>query len=64
MGAAVIGGVAAGVFKDFDVIHRFISVEHTAIPDPAARDKYRQLRGVLESAYHGLEGTYAAMAKL
>ena len=64
MGAAVIGGVAAGVFKDFDVIHRFISVEHPAIPDPAARDKYRQLRGVLESAYHGLEGTYAAMAKL
>lgn len=63
MGAAVIGGVAAGVFKDFDVIHRFISVEHTATPDAAARDKYRRLRGVLANAYHGLEGTYAALAK-
>ncbi len=33
MGAAVIGGVAAGMFKDFDVIHRFIRVDHTATPE-------------------------------
>ena len=34
MGAAVIGGVAAGVFKDFDVIHRFIAVDHVADAQP------------------------------
>jgi xylulokinase len=64
MGAAVIGGVAAGVFKDFDVIHRFISVEHSAAPVAASREKYRRMRGVLEGAYRGLEGTFAELAKL
>ena len=33
MGAAVIGGVAAGVFSDFDVIHRFVRIQDTANPD-------------------------------
>ena len=32
MGAAVIGGVAAGVFPSFDVIHRFVDLQHTALP--------------------------------
>ena len=34
MGAAVIGGVAVGLFKDFDVIDRFIKVDHVSQPNP------------------------------
>lgn len=63
MGAAVIGGVAAGLFEDFEVIHRFIKVDHAAEPIAANRAKYRQLRKILEQAYHGLEGVYEDLAK-
>ena len=34
MGAAVIGGVAVGLFKDFNVIDRFIKVDHVSQPNP------------------------------
>jgi xylulokinase len=64
MGAAVIGGVAAGVFKDFDVIHRFIAVENSATPIAANRDQYRRRRAILEKAYRGLEGVYDELAAL
>ena len=33
MGASVIGGVAAGMFPDFEVIHRFVRVYHSAEPN-------------------------------
>ena len=64
MGAAVIGGVAAGVFKDFDVIHRFIAVENSATPIAENREKYRRQRAILEKAYRGLEGVYDDLAAL
>lgn len=64
MGAAVIGGVAAGLFKDFEVIHRFISVAHAATPSPAAVETYRRLRGILEHSYRGLEQVYGELAAL
>jgi xylulokinase len=64
MGAAVIGGIAAGLFKDFDVIHRFIAVQNSATPIAANRDSYRRRRAILEKAYHGLEGVYEDLAAL
>jgi xylulokinase len=62
MGAAVIGGVAAGLFKDFDVIHRFIGVDHVATPLTANRETYRRLRSILQQAYRGLESVYDELA--
>ena len=62
MGAAVIGGVAAGLFKDFEVIRRFIAVEHLASPVAGNVKTYRQRRAVLEKAYRGLEGVYEDLA--
>jgi xylulokinase len=58
MGAAVIGGVAAGLFKDFDVIHRFIAVDHVATPNPENRSRYRRRRALLEKAYLALKDVY------
>jgi xylulokinase len=63
MGAAVIGGVAAGLFKDFDVIHQFIKVDHVATPAPENREKYRRQRALLEKAYRGLKNVYDEMAE-
>lgn len=64
MGAAVIGGVAAGIFKDFEVIHRFIAVEHTNDPIAAHRERYRTLTPIFAKAYRGLEGVYDDLAQL
>jgi xylulokinase len=64
MGAAVIGGVAAGVYKDFDVIHRFIRVEHTAEPDAETRERYLRIMPVFEKAYRSLVGVYDDLAGL
>ena len=41
MGAAVIGGVAAGVFASFDVIERFVRVDDVTAPNPANQAVYR-----------------------
>ncbi|MGD0090003.1 MAG: xylulokinase [Planctomycetota bacterium] len=64
MGAAVIGGVGVGEFKSFDVIDRFISVEHVAKPDPDSRERYRRLMPVFEKSYRALVDVYADLAQL
>jgi xylulokinase len=64
MGAAVIGGVACGLFADFAVINRFIRVAHTAEPDPAQRAVYQKLMPIFEKAYLGLVGVYDDLAAL
>jgi xylulokinase len=64
MGAAVIGGVAAGVFRDFDVIHRFVRVRCTATPDAENREVYRNLMPVFEHAYRSLVDVYEELARL
>jgi xylulokinase len=64
MGAAVIGGVAAGVFPDFEVIHRFVRVDQTATPNVENREVYRKLMPVFEHAYRSLVDVYEEMAGL
>ncbi len=64
MGAAVIGGVAVGLFKDFEVIHRFINVEHVSQPNPETQTRYARLSPVLEKSYRALVEVYEDLAKL
>jgi xylulokinase len=64
MGAAVIGGVAAGIFPDFDVIHRFVRVDQTATPDAENREVYSRLMPVFEKTYRSLVEVYDDLAKL
>ena len=51
MGAAIIGGVGCGVFKDFDVADRFIQVTDRVSPDPAARRVYAEAKSLLNDSY-------------
>jgi xylulokinase len=62
MGAAVIGGVAAGVFSGFDVIDRF--VQETAIPDAERQALYARLMPVFEKAYRSSIEVCDELAKL
>jgi xylulokinase len=64
MGAAVIGGVAAGLFENFDVIERFIAVAETVEPNAENRKKYERMMPVFEKAYRSLVGVYDDLAGL
>ncbi len=58
MGAAVIGGVGAGLFEDFDVIDRFVKIDHVHTPIEANRQKYLPLMPIFDECYHALCGVY------
>ena len=62
MGAAVIGGVACGLFKDFDVVEQFAVADQRVTPIDAHVKLYKQRRVLLEKAYHGLKDVYAELA--
>ncbi len=63
MGAAVIGGVAAGVFADFDVIERFVQVQQTVRPDAARQKLYQQRLPIIAEAYQSLTGIYHKLGR-
>jgi xylulokinase len=58
MGAAVIAGVAAGLFPDFDVIHRFVRVDQTAAPNAENQRLYARLMPIFEKTYRSLVEVY------
>lgn len=64
MGAAVTGGVGVGVFKDFEVINKFIEID--AVQDPIEENskKYRQLAPIFDDCYNSLVGVYEKLAVL
>jgi len=64
MGAAVTGGVGAGIFKDFNVIDRFIKIEDIQEPMEKNSKKYRQLMPIFEDSYSSLVNVYERLAEL
>ena len=62
MGAAVIGGVACGLFPGFDVVDELLKTADTVEPVPANVAFYRGRMDVMVKAYHGLKDVYAALA--
>jgi xylulokinase len=63
MGAAVVGGVGAGIFKDFDVIDRFLHTEEIVQPNPVNQKTYRKVKPLFEQAYNSLVDLFDAMAR-
>jgi len=64
MGAAVVGGVAVGLFPDFDCIHRFVHVTNSTAPDPASRRRYTRLLPIFEKVYRSLVDVYDELAEV
>ena len=62
MGAAVTGGVGVGLFRDFDAIDRFISVETEHVPDPEAAKAYGPVKEMFELCYRSMLPVYEKMA--
>jgi len=46
------------------VIHRFVSVDRTAMPNAENREVYRRLMPVFEKTYRGLVEMFDDLAKL
>ena len=60
-GAAVVGGVACGMFPDFGVVDRLLAVDEVVRPDAARGGLYRRRQALAVKAYHGLEGVFSEM---
>jgi len=63
MGAAIIGGVGCGVFKDFDVAGRFIEITDTTHPDPALQSVYKEAKSLLNDSYDALAPLFPRFGK-
>ena len=63
MGAAIIGGVACGLFKDFNVVDQLMAVDETTQPDAQCVKLYEGRRTLMEKAYLGLVEVYAGLAR-
>lgn len=61
MGAAIVGGVACGLFSGFDVADKLLAVDETTTPIEANVAFYRRRLATMIAAYHGLENVYQAL---
>ena len=64
MGAAVLAGIGAGLFKDFGIIDRFIKIEKVVYPDINNVEKYGKLMPLFDESYHALCSVYKNLSDL
>jgi xylulokinase len=64
MGALVAGGVGIGLFSDFSVIDRFISIHEAEQPDPTRHQHYATLLDLFSQAYEALNPIFSELARL
>ena len=64
LGAAIAGGVGAGVFRDFGVARSIVKVAETYHPQPAVRDVYERQYEAFQEAYRALVPIYARLQAL
>lgn len=55
MGAAVIGGVGAGILESFDRIDDFVHIEKRVYPNAKNTQRYREILPLFNEAYERLE---------
>jgi xylulokinase len=55
LGAAIAGGIGAGVFDSFTVAEHFVRPRADALPEPAAQAHYAEQASLFRAAYGGLE---------
>ncbi len=58
IGAAIIAGVGAGVYKDFSVVEHFFRIVDRVRPNPHNREVYRRNQALFDRLYQALEPTF------
>lgn len=61
MGAAVIGGVGAGIYSGFEAIDRFLEVADVQEPNPEAVHTYEPVKKLFDDCYYALEPLFPRM---
>lgn len=61
MGAAIIGGVGAGLFPDFEVAHRFVRIVERVEPEPLESKTYNAKKPLFNAYYTALEPVFATL---
>ena len=56
IGAAVTGGVGAGMFSGFDAVERFVNISGRHKPNPQAVKAYEPIKEKFEAYYYALKG--------
>jgi xylulokinase len=64
MGAAIIGGVGCGAFRDFDVADRFIRITDRVRPDQRAADVYAEAKALLNESYDSLAHLFPRFGRM
>ena len=64
LGAIVAGGVGVGLFADFSVMDRLISLREAEHPDLTRRAHYAALLDLFEQTYVALDPIFAGLARL
>jgi xylulokinase len=63
MGAAIIGGVGCGAFKDFQVVDRFIQITDRTRADPGNAAVYAGVKALLNDSYDSLAPLFPRFGK-
>lgn len=58
MGAAITGGVGAGIYKDFSVSEKFLEIRSVHEPEQGAVQKYQERKEIFDACYYALEDLY------
>lgn len=61
-GAAIAAGIGAGIFKDFNVVDRFIEIDSTYLPNCESRKIYDKGYKIFKHSYEALTGIYDEIA--
>lgn len=64
MWAALVGGVAVGLYPGFSMIEEMNQTTETYIPDPAAQSAYEKIYPIFENAYKALVPVFDSIAEL
>jgi len=63
MGAAVTGGVGVGLYKDFNVIDKFLEINSVHMPNQEAVTAYQPVKEIFDDCYFALQNVFTKMAK-
>lgn len=58
MGAAIIGGVGAGLYDDFEVIKQFLQIKHSQQPNHELAETYKHAKEQFDDFYFALRKVY------
>lgn len=61
MGAAVIGGVGAGLYDGFGEVERFLGIKKEYLPDHVSQKAYEPLKKLFDDCYYAMEGIFGRL---